>query len=219
MFVARRMDAAWLKRELEKPGRSQSALARFLGVEHPSIVNRMVSGQRQIKSHEADKIRAYLDATNRDPATLTPPSQALTSYPMLKVRGSVEAGSWREVAYAESYDEELPAPKSIVDSGAYALKVLGQSMNKHYPDGSYVVVQPWAGGPLPVGKHVIIERERPDGLVETTIKEMVRSSDGAIELWPRSTDPRHQVMVPYDEAEGATVSIIGRVTWLISPVP
>jgi hypothetical protein len=92
-------------------------------------------------------------------------------------------------------------------------------MNKHYADGSYVVVQPWGGGPLPVGKHVIIERERPDGLIETTIKEMVQAADGTIELWPRSTDPRHQALVPYDEHNGATVRVIGRVTWVISPVP
>lgn len=219
MFVARRMDATWLKHELEKPGRSQSALARFLNLEHASIVNRMVNGQRQIKSSEADKIRAYLDATNREPATLSPPTRAAVDRTTLKVKGLVEAGSWREVAYAESYEEELPAPKSIVDSGAYALRVVGPSMNEHYPDGSYVIVQPWAGGPLPIGKHVIVERERPDGLIETTVKELTRRDDGALELWPRSSDPRHQAQVPFDEADGSTVRVIGRVIWKMSPVP
>jgi SOS-response transcriptional repressor LexA len=218
--ISAAMDPAWLKAELEKPGRSQSALARFMEVA-PETVNRICNGKRQIKAAEADQIRAYLSATtlNGDYATISrlPPRPIPTAE--LIVRGTVEAGSWREVPivdYAEA--ETLPAPRFLVDQGAFALKVSGPSMNMHYPEGSYVVVQPWHGGPLPIGKHVVVERSRPDGLVETTVKQLVEADDGKLQLIPRSNHPAHQAPVPYDDVDGVTVQLIGRVIWAITPV-
>lgn len=217
MPLASRMDHKWLRAELEKPGRSQSALARFLGVDHASIVNRMVSGARQIKSTEADKIRAYLDGTTREGVTFSHNGASLAKASHLLVRGTVEAGSWKELAYTDTVLEELPAPQNIVDTGAFALRVVGPSMDLFYPDGSYVVIQPWHGGPLPIGKHVVVERER-DGLVETTVKELIQAASGALELWPRSSQAAHQAPIAYSEHDDATVRVVGRVSWLISPV-
>lgn len=213
------MEAGWLKAELEKPGRSQSALARFMGVV-PEIVNRMANGRRSIKAHEADLIRAYLAATTGvGGATFPHISPRPTAASVLVVRGTVEAGSWREVAFTDlEHDfETLPAPRSVVDSGAFALRVAGPSMDRLYPDGSYVVVQPWHGGPLPYGKRVVVERARPDGLVETTVKELVQGRDGEPELWPRSNHPAHQAPVTYKDVEGVTVRILGVVIWSMKP--
>lgn len=213
------MDANWLKDELAKPGRSQSALARFMGLDHPSIINRMCKGERSIKATEADQIRAYLSATERgSPATLAHIASKPLATSLLIVRGTVEAGSWREVALAElEYEPEtLIAPRSVVDSGAYALRVAGPSMDLLYPDGSYVVVQPWYGGPLPFGKRVIVERNDVTGKVETTVKELVRGEDGEAELWPRSTHPAHQSPITYKDGD-ATVRLIGLVVWSMRP--
>lgn len=208
------MDAEWLKAELDRPGRSQSALARFMGVV-PEIVNRIANGRRGIKAHEADQIRAYLTATGGSGgATFPHISPKPQTAHLLTVRGTVEAGSWREVAFSDldlHEAETLPAPRSVVDSGAFALRVSGPSMDRKYPDGSYVIVQPWHGGPLPVGKRVVIERSRPDGLVETTVKELVQSPGGELELWPRSSHPNHQTPIPYKDIEGVTVTLIGVV--------
>jgi transcriptional regulator with XRE-family HTH domain len=52
----------WLRDELKKPGRSQSGLARALGV-HSSAINRMVKGERQIKIREISQIYQYLRGT------------------------------------------------------------------------------------------------------------------------------------------------------------
>lgn len=216
------MDPSWLKSELEKPGRSQSALARFLNLEHPSIVNRMVAGTRQIKASEADRIRAYLAATQQSggSAAISHSGTVPAAAYYLPVRGVVEAGSWREKVLSDLVDPEmLVAPKSIVDTGAFALKVIGPSMDRFYRDGTYVVVEPWAGGPLPVGKHVVVEREKPDGTVEATVKELVRAADGSLELWPRSNSPLHQTPVPFANDDAVLVRLVGRVTWGISPAP
>lgn len=67
------IDADWLKAELDKPGRSQSALSRFMGFTSPAIVNRMAQGRRDISAKEADQIRAYLAATTRGEAPAAEP--------------------------------------------------------------------------------------------------------------------------------------------------
>lgn len=205
------IEPAWLKAELTKPGRSQSALARFLGLA-PEQVNRICSGARGIKADEADKIRAYLTGTG-GAASFPHISPRMAHASALPIKGTVEAGSWREVAFTdlEHDPETLAAPKSIVDSGAFALRVSGPSMDLRYPPGSFVIVQPWQGGPLPIGRRVVVERTRPDGLVETTVKELSQNATGALELWPRSRHPAHQAPIPYTEIEGVTVRIVGVV--------
>lgn len=213
------MDAQWLKDELAKPGRSQSKLARYLGLEHASIVNRMCNGERQIKAAEADRIREYLAATEKGgAATLTRIAPKPAPAALLTVRGTVEAGSWRELTLTDfDHDlETLPAPRSVVETGAFALRVAGPSMDLLYPDGSYVVVQPWHGGPLPFGKRVVVERNR-DGLVETTIKELVRGPKDEPELWPRSTHPAHQAPIVYKGDGDITVNIVAIVIWSMRP--
>lgn len=204
------MDPAWLKEELAKPGRSQSALARHLGWTDASKVNRIVNGQRQIRATEADAIRAYLIATGGSDSL--PLQNHVASPQFVPVLGTVEAGVWREVGVAEGEPEYIPVVAHKMFAGdVFAVRVVGSSMNEFYADGAYVIARKWGGGDLPVGRHVIVQREQPSGLYETTLKELVQRDDGGLELWPRSTDPRHQSPVRYDEHENATVKIIGRV--------
>lgn len=199
------MDPAWLKAELRKPGRSQAALARFMGVSQP-VVNRICQDGRKILATEADKIRTYLIATgNGDNLPPPPPISAR----LIKVNGVVEAGAWREAGQL-AFVEQIPVLNTAAFEGdVFALKVSGPSMNQHYADGSYVIVRAWAGGPLPYGKHVVVKRERADGLVECTIKELRNGNKP--ELWPNSDDPAHQKPVPYGDNGDITVSIVGRV--------
>lgn len=201
------MEASWIKAELDKPGRSQSALARFMGLD-PSSVNRITKGERQIKAQEAEKIKAYLAATQR--GGLLPHGNQPEAARMIPVIGTVEAGAWRESA--NDYMEQLDIPvvdHRVFDGEVFALRVAGPSMNLMYPDGSFVVVRPFQGGPLPIGKRVVVRRVR-DGLHEMTVKELTQLPTGELELWPRSTDPRFQAPVLY-EAEDITVEIVGRV--------
>lgn len=52
----------WMQKELAKPGRSQSALGKRLGIDQ-SAVSRIVRGQRSIKAHEMPIIEKYLNET------------------------------------------------------------------------------------------------------------------------------------------------------------
>lgn len=216
------MDPKWLKAELSKPGRTQAGLAAHLGYD-ASKVNRMCSGARQVKAWEADKIREYLalttPETNVAGATFRHASLPLVQASLLEVRGIVEAGSWREVAFQDIFPPEtVEVQPGAVSPGAFALKIRGPSMDLYYPSGSHVIVRPCLGETPQVGKHVVIERER-DGLVETTLKELVQARDGTLELWPRSRHPAFQSPIPYDDAEHSRVRIIGVVTHAIIQAP
>lgn len=49
----------WIKAGLERPGKSQAALAKALGV-HPTAVSKMLAGKRQLKAAELEIARAYI---------------------------------------------------------------------------------------------------------------------------------------------------------------
>lgn len=206
------MDAMWLKSQLEQPGRSQAALARFLHVDQ-SAVNRMCNGTREIKAREADQIQAYLRGTSRgaqDSDGFGEEAADFEGGPTV-VEGVVEAGTWRDSSARPAGPRTIPVISSSPIKGeVFALRVAGPSMNKTYQDGSYVIVRRWNGGPLPFGRDVIVQRTRPDGLYETTIKELRPAGDYP-ELWPRSTDSAHQQPVKYDEGADIVVEIIGLV--------
>lgn len=60
--------ASTLREALAQPGRSQSELARLLGID-ASAVNRMANGRRQIKASELRTIYDYLSNTGKRQST------------------------------------------------------------------------------------------------------------------------------------------------------
>ena len=114
---------------------------------------------------------------------------------MVGVVGEIRAG-----AFAPIPDEE-PTPWEFVPvslpeyarATLFALYVVGRSMDRHYPDGSAVVVCPAAEAGIREGDHVVV-RIRRGSMAETTLKEVVVSRDG-VELWPRSTDAAYQAPI------------------------
>jgi phage repressor protein C with HTH and peptisase S24 domain len=139
----------------------------------------------------AFKVRAGwllgLDHVEKDPAPL------ITDEDRLVVNGSVEAGAWRA---SEHWDDErsfviegMPSP--VPGAKRFGLVVTGNSMDEFYKDGEILdCVSIYDKGVRPqTGDHVIVERIRPDGLRELTVKEY-REENGSYLLIPRSSDPR-----------------------------
>ncbi len=219
------MDIEWLKAELAKPGRSQAACARYIGLGSSSQVNRIVKGERQIKEYEAQKIREYLTVTAQpgDRAkrvhNQAEPLTALVGVRFIQVLGKVEAGSWREVFPDAHAEVALPLPDAPLFAGedVFALLVVGSSMNLKFQNGEHVICRRWNGGPLPAGKTVVVERTDRAGKVETTLKDLV-ATVGGFELWPRSNDPRYQEPLQFDPSDEREVRVIARVIYRVGAV-
>lgn len=137
----------------------------------------------------------------------------------LIVNGSVEAGAWRS---SEHWNDErsfviegMPSP--IAGAERFGLVTVGNSMDEFYEPGTVLdCVSIFKGGvPPQSGDHVIVERVRPDGLRELTVKEY-REEDGRYLLVPRSTRPGYHPIEysgpDIDQPAGdETVQVIGFV--------
>ena len=122
----------------------------------------------------------------------------------LKVNGSVEAGVWRE---SEHWDDDrqftLEGSQSPVPRARrFGVVVEGRSMDLAYEPGTVLdCVSIFKDGVSPqTGDHVIVERVRPDGLRELTVKEYLEE-DGRFFLIPRSSRPEFQGRIEIGEPD------------------
>lgn len=107
-------------------------------------------------------------------------------------------------------DEMKEAPARYVDDDpdAFMVRVVGDSMNRDIPDGSFALVSPKYAEP----------NERDMFLVtvngyDATIKRVRRLANG-IELLPDSFDPTYRPQVyDFGEVDTPTVKIIGKIVW------
>jgi phage repressor protein C with HTH and peptisase S24 domain len=130
------------------------------------------------------------------------------------VVGEVRAGAWAEVR-EDVVEFEVPVSLPAYErSRLFALRVIGRSMDREYPEGTIVIVCPAAEAGVHVGDHVVVRRYRA-GMAETTVKEVEATADGEILLIPKSTDPAHQEPMRYaanrDENSQEGIEIIGVV--------
>jgi phage repressor protein C with HTH and peptisase S24 domain len=153
------------------------------------------------------------------------PVTGASSEDRLVVNGSVEAGAWRA---SEHWNDErafviegMPSP--VTNAERFGLITVGNSMDEFYEPGSVLdCVSIFKGGvPPQSGDHVIVERVRPDGLRELTVKEYREQGDRYL-LVPRSTKPGyHSLDYPGPDVEQAandeTVQVIGFVITAYPP--
>ncbi len=151
-------------------------------------------------------------------ADLTPPQlRALDDHNWIWCVGEASGGTWRE-AYQWPRDEWLPLALTVPDerypsAKRSALRIVGDSMDELYPDGSYVVFVRFddISSKPTSGDKVVVVRYR-QGLMEATIKEYTRDAKGKRWLKPRSSNPAHAA-IPLDAPpdDGQNVEIIGLV--------
>ena len=113
--------------------------------------------------------------------------------PRLFVKGEVAAGVWKEAWELPEDEWEMFTGRADVKASPaerFGLRVVGDSMNEIYPPGSVVeCVRYYGDAPIQSGKRVVVQREKLDGSLETTVKELVRTPDGVEWLRPRSNNP------------------------------
>lgn len=142
----------------------------------------------------------------------------------LEVNGSVAAGVWRE---SEHWNDErqfvIDLPSPVPGARRFGLEVEGLSMDLFYAPGAVLdCISIYSAEVRPAdGDHVIVERVRPDGLRELTVKEY-RERDGERLLVPRSSDARFKPIVypgPDDPARPTTEERVEIIAFVVTSYP
>lgn len=215
----------WLKRGLEQPGKTQTGLAKVLGL-HPSAISKILGNKRKLSSAELVPAAEYLGTPPpQSTARLTPSEVA-----PLPVVGRVAAGVFREVDDMDQSAVQwisLPPDDQFPNARRMAFDVEGDSMNNLAPrpilDGDRAVCLAFEDIAEQVrirdGMVVVVERTRDGGHTrEWSIKQIVFHDD-RIEFCPRSTNGKHKPIVVdhnYQADEGVSVEIIALLRNVIS---
>lgn len=192
---------------MDRHGLKVRPWAEQAGVSHNTIYNFL---RGETESLNARTVELLARAARVSPETIFQTLPELTeaedkaTIRRLRVIGCVQAGHWGDAWMLDPSEQQIigiPTNREI-SSDAFAIRVIGPSMNQYYRDGSYLICEPLGNTALKAGDHVVVQRTRPDGNVEATCKELVIDSEGRGWLWPRSTHPAHQTPIavswPYD---------------------
>jgi transcriptional regulator with XRE-family HTH domain len=136
------------------------------------------------------------------------------------VRGALQAGLWSsdfDWSPEDQYEIWVNRTPELERETLYAAEVRGPSMNRAYPDHTIVILKRRVEGldDLISGKRYHVERIRSDGLVENTIKTLIRRKDGTLWLQPESDDPEYSASVQVKTSSRETISFVGRVVQAI----
>ena len=199
---------------LEK-GMTQQQLAERMDVTPQTISNI----ERNIgQGLSPAKIEAYAAALGVEPWRLV---EIDSETRHVEVRAYVQAGHYAEshdLDDEDRYEVAIPNDLKFKQVPLYGAEVRGPSMNRRYPEGTALVFTDVieTGEDITVGKRYIVERERPDGMRETTVKLLWQDDAGRYWLLPESTDPRFQQPIALEGEDGETVRILGRVRYAVA---
>jgi transcriptional regulator with XRE-family HTH domain len=169
---------------------TQADLAEMIGVGQPTI-QRWESGKRE---PDLDQLVNLALTLGVEPSALIDQNIAAPLGPRLYVKGDVAAGLWRP-AFEWPEDDWLSfngrADVVAERLHRFGLRVVGDSMDRTYPDGTIVECVSLFGSAEAVpGKNVVVVRTNDNGEVEATVKKLVES-EGELWLVPDSTNPAH----------------------------
>lgn len=150
----------------------------------------------------SDGLYAKLHGLEAAPAgAVAPAPSAVATLPLL---GRIHAGEPTDPEEAEGV-VELPASVAANHPHAYFVEVEGDCMDKVYPEGCYVLVDP--------------DREPQDGSVAAVsidgadyVMRRLKKGAGSLMLVPESGNPAHRDIL-VSEGDGKVVSLVGTVVW------
>ena len=204
------MNATWFQQTLERAGMSQADLARHLGLA-PSAISRLLKGERQMKLLEVVQIAAFLGISQDEvlrhagasveaaaPAGATtvpggrrgrPPRATLAPVPPraepIPIRSAARGGADQEMFLADGPIGYTARPANLGGvRGAYAIYMVGDSMEPRYEQGWLLHVNPFK--PPTRGRDVVVYKTGQAVL----IKQFVRWDGDALVL--------HQLNPPED---------------------
>lgn len=181
----------------EALGLTQNALAELAGTTKNQLV-KLEGGSRRLSDHWAQRIAPHLGV---QPYELFMSGNNVTPLRSVPLVGNISCGNWQEAV--ESAAGYVPAISG--GSRVFALKAVGDSMNKLIAEGGYVYVDPDDTDLIDGKIYVVLNGEG-----EATAKMF--KVDPA-RLIPCSDNPQHQAITLGAE----TFSVIGRVVGSYNP--
>ncbi len=219
------MSNEWIRKGLERPGKTQVGLAKALGIA-PQRVQDIVKDRRRVQVAEIEPAARYLGVTPpidlsgiEDVEEVAEHVRPVGAALVMPIRYKVAAGTWREVEDAVDepfgWQEVIPL-RGVPADDQWLEEVVGDSFNMRYPEGTLVHVRAaWSLDPFRLhGRRVIVQRKRNGGsMIERTVKELVVTTKGGIELWPRSFNPKWSKPIAYRDGliDGDEVEIVALV--------
>lgn len=198
-----------------------SELARRAGVKKSRIYNFLNSRSASLT---VDAYRAIASALNTSVGSLLgdEPLRKANKTRTIQVTGTLKAGAWVDPLDAQPHENfAVSVPLGSAESKAYGLVVADDSMDLVYPKDTVVICVPVKtfGRPVLNGTRLIVERTNANGHKETTVQELSLHENRTF-LWPRSTNPIHQVPteIPYPAAVLGHPIEMGEVTLQITAV-
>src|SRR5512146_1768348 len=173
------MDAIWFQQALDRVGMSQADLARHLRLA-PSAVSRMLRGERQMKLLEAVQVAAFLGVTQDEvlrragasadaPSSPTrdgsprrgrPPRMLQGPVPVprpepIPIRSAGRGGGDQQMFFEDGPIGYTARPANLSGvKGAYAIYMVGDSMEPRYEQGWLLHVNPFK--PPTRGRAVVV---------------------------------------------------------------
>lgn len=220
------MNRTIINRRLEL-GLTQTQLAERIGTDQ-SQIQRLETGKRRITKEWAERLSVALKLTpeeilfGRNVTTVQSPvdSPVTLAVTFVPVKGETAAGRWMEQDFVFSETPEMapvvPGPYAAAEQ--FAFRVVGNSMDlERIFDGWYVVCVPyWIARAAPADQDIVVVERRRGDMIERTCKQ-IKLTQTTVELWSRSSDPKHQMplIVPRAEdlieSDGTTIEIVGLV--------
>ena len=209
------MDTAWFLAALDRAGVSQADLARHLRLA-PSAVSRMLKGDRQMKLLEAAQTASFLGVSQdevlrrasgeapagsqpegprrrgRPPLAATAMRQAAAGTEPIPIRSAARGGGDQEMFLEDGAIGYTPRPSNLSGvRGAYAIYMIGDSMEPRYQQGWLLHVNPFK--PPTRGRNVVVYKKDKAAL----IKQFVGWERDALVL--RQLNPAQELRVPRDD--------------------
>lgn len=181
------MDIGWIRDSLKKPGKTQRGLAAALGID-PTGVSRLLSGERQLKAAELDKVHAYFAA--KEPQSAPAKTSQLTidqprrsDNDPLRVLGMAEGDEDGWQPFNGDVIETIPRPANLVGvPDAYAVYISGDSMSPRYLPGEKIHIHPHK--PVSAGAFVLVQKrpKSPGEAPKAIVKRLVKRSGNRVVL-------------------------------------
>ncbi len=158
-----------IRARLKTTGRTQAALARYIGKSKDSV-SRMLLGERNLDLEESEKIEAFF--AGDDPAPAGP------QFMQIPVYGYAAAGSDDRITIADDrVIDRIEVPVGIARGDIMAIRVAGDSMEPRLYSGEIVIV----GLNTPPAKNGDCVVELKDG--SALVKQYRAQKDGRLFLW------------------------------------